>query len=212
MWVWLMKTDWSVLLWCRQLSLRKQKDENNHHENKTKQNSIKKDEAYQQNSRWVNLHWTLQSRSHIQHSTYKQLHTGLWRWLLLRLTKRCKLSTKSFLFRTIYPHPGFQTSQSMILKGNFPLNVEGNCFWFPSLSDWSRKLSPLSQPITSEKKNQDLVARIFPRFRQFARFYFEFSLAHKSISFLLIGRYDYSLYFGFVALSKSSLTIIISDM
>ena len=127
------------------------------------------DEGYQQTSGWVNLHWTLQSRSHIQHSTYKQLHTGLWRWILLRLTKRYKLSTKSALFRTIYPYPGFQTSQSIIIKSKFQLSVESNpwliCFCFPLLFDWSRKLRPLFQSITSKNKtNQDLITRVFPRF------------------------------------------------
>ena len=54
---------------------------------------------------------------------------------------------------------------------------------------------------------------VFSRaFREFAGFYFEFSLARKSISFLLISCHDYSLYFGFATLSKSSLTIIMNDM
>ena len=39
-----------------------------------------------------------------------------------------------------------------------------------------------------------LVACVFPRFRQFGCFYFEFSLAVRDIFFLLIGRCDY---FGF---------------
>ena len=70
---------------------------------------------------------------------------------------------------------------------------------------------PLSQPIMSKNKiNRDLVLH----FRQFARFYFEFSLARKSISFLPISCYDHSscFDFGFAALSKSSLTIIMNDM
>ena len=41
------------------------------------------------------------------------------------------------------------------------------------------------------KTNHDLVARVFPRFRQFYCFYFEFSLALK-VFFFLIDRY-----FGF---------------
>ena len=95
-------------------------------------------------------------------------------------------------------------------------SIERICFCFSSLFDWSRKLAPFSQPITSKNKtNQDFVASVFPRFiRQFVRLYFEFSLARTIISFLLIGCYDYSLYFGFgfVTLYKSSLTIIINDM
>ena len=45
-----------------------------------------------------------------------------------------------------------------------------------SLSDWSKKLAPLSQPIRYKTKtNQDLVARAFPRSIQFCRFsYFSF--------------------------------------
>ena len=45
--------------------------------------------------------------------------------------------------------------------------------WFcvNPLCDWSRKLAPLSQPMTCKTKtNHDLVARVFPRFRQFAFF------------------------------------------
>ena len=47
-----------------------------------------------------------------------------------------------------------------------------------SLCDWSRKLAPLSQPIRLKPKtNRDLVTHVFPRFKQFACLYFEFSLA-----------------------------------
>ena len=42
-------------------------------------------------------------------------------------------------------------------------------FCFTFFSDWSRKLAPLSQPIRCTS-----VARVFPRFWQFAGFYFEF--------------------------------------
>ena len=41
-----------------------------------------------------------------------------------------------------------------------------------------------------------MVTRVFPRFRQFASFHFEFSLALKVFSCLLIGGYRYS-GFGF---------------
>lgn len=46
-----------------------------------------------------------------------------------------------------------------------------------SLCDWSKKLVPLSQPITC-KTNLKLVTRIFPRFRQVTCFYSEFSLVN----------------------------------
>ena len=52
-------------------------------------------------------------------------------------------------------------------------------FFFTSLCNWFKKLTPLAQPIRfNTKTNHDLVARVFPRFRLFARFYFKFSLAH----------------------------------
>lgn len=51
-------------------------------------------------------------------------------------------------------------------------------------------------PIRCEIKiNHDLAVRVFPRFTQFGRFYFELSLALKVFPFLLIGSCDY---FGFV--------------
>ena len=66
--------------------------------------------------------------------------------------------------------------------GTFQLSVESNpeLLWFCSslLCDWSTKLQPLSQPIRCKAKtNHDLISCVFPRFKQFARFYFEFSLA-----------------------------------
>ena len=124
------------------VSLKGRKDENN--PRKTKQNNSIKDEGYQQTSIWVNLHWTRQSWSDIQHSTDKQLHTGLWWWrLLLRLTKRCTLSTKSVLFRTIYPHPGIRTSKSIILDGRpcFPALLE-SLLGFTLSSPWLVKVFP----------------------------------------------------------------------
>ena len=79
------------------------------------------------------------------------------------------------------------------------LNLESNPkllqFCFISWCDCSRKLAQLFQPIrTKTKRNRDLVIRVFPRFRQFACFYFEFSLAHGDIFFAMIG---YSGLFGF---------------
>ena len=50
-------------------------------------------------------------------------------------------------------------------------------YFFSLLYDWSCKLAPTSQPIRDRSKtNQDVVTRVFPRFRQFDQFYFEFSL------------------------------------
>ena len=41
-------------------------------------------------------------------------------------------------------------------------------FCFATLCDWFRKLTPISQPIRCKTKiNHDLVARVFPRFKQF---------------------------------------------
>ena len=66
------------------------------------------------------------------------------------------------------------TTQSWPLR-QFQLSVESNLglhrFCFTSLCDWFRKLAPLSRPIRYKTKaNYDLVARVFPRFRQFACF------------------------------------------
>ena len=74
---------------------------------------------------------------------------------------------------------------------NFQLSVENNpgqlWFSFSSLYDWSRKLAPLSQPINFKtKSNRDSVTRVFPRFMQFASFYFDFSLAPRDIFQVLL--------------------------
>ena len=59
-----------------------------------------------------------------------------------------------------------------------------HCFCFTSHFYWCRKLASLPRPIRCKSKtNHDLVARIFPRFRQFGSFYSEFSLALKILSF-----------------------------
>ena len=50
-------------------------------------------------------------------------------------------------------------------------------YFFTSLYDWYRNLAPPSQPIRGKSNiNQDVVTRVFPRFRQFGQFYFELSL------------------------------------
>lgn len=59
------------------------------------------------------------------------------------------------------------------IEGFSILSVVGNpgphWFCFTSLCDWSRKLAPLFQPIRCKTEtNHDLVACVFPRFRQFA--------------------------------------------
>ena len=55
-----------------------------------------------------------------------------------------------------------------------------------------KKVTQLSQPIRCKSKtNHDLVARVFPRFRQFGYFYFEFSLALKVV--FLSYNYNWSL-------------------
>ena len=41
---------------------------------------------------------------------------------------------------------------------------------------WTKKLISLSRPVSFKTKtNRDLVAPVFPRFKQFVCFYFEFS-------------------------------------
>ena len=61
---------------------------------------------------------------------------------------------------------------------HFRLGVESDqrllWLYFTFLCDWSGKLAPLSQPIRcNPKTNKSLVTRVFPRFKQFACFYFE---------------------------------------
>ena len=94
------------------------------------------------------------------------------------------------------------------LYSNFELSVESNSellwFCFLSFSDWFVRLQPLPQPIRFKTKtNRDMVTRVFPRFRQFASFHFEFSLALKVFSCLLIGGCRYS-GFGFTTLNSNT--------
>ena len=75
----------------------------------------------------------------------------------------------------------------------------------PSICDWARNLAPLYQPIICKiETNHDLVARVFPRFREFGCFHFEFSLA-------LQGILIFSDYFGcgFTPHSRKTLFTII---
>ena len=78
-------------------------------------------------------------------------------------------------------------------------------FCFSSLCNWSRKLAPTSQPIRCKTKikHDDLVTRVFPRFKQFGCFHFEFSMAPCDISFLLIGCCDNS-GFGFTPFNRKA--------
>ena len=78
-------------------------------------------------------------------------------------------------------------------------------FRFSSLCNWSRKLAPTSQPIRCKTKikHDDLVTRVFPRFKQFGCFHFEFSMAPCDISFLLIGCCDNS-GFGFTPFNRKA--------
>lgn len=65
-------------------------------------------------------------------------------------------------------------------------NIQGLFFFcFTSSRDWSRNLAPFSQLIIFKTEtNRELVTLVFPHFRQFARFYFELSLAALDISLL----------------------------
>ena len=64
--------------------------------------------------------------------------------------------------------------------------------YLTSLCDWSRKLALPSQPIKLKTETKrSLVTRVFPRFRQFAWFFFfDFSLALNDIFPALIGCCD----------------------
>ena len=84
---------------------------------------------------------------------------------------------------------------------NEQLSVESNpgfLSFFTSLCDWSRLLAPLSKPIRF-KANHDLVARIFPRLRQF--------VCLRVFSFLLIGLW-YHFSFGFATLLRKALYLV----
>ena len=58
-------------------------------------------------------------------------------------------------------------------RGGLFCKYETDCLAFASsLCDWSRKLAPTSQTIRWKNYNtHDLVTRVFPRFRLFARFW-----------------------------------------
>ena len=67
---------------------------------------------------------------------------------------------------------------SVCRYSRFQLSADNNWFRFISHCDWSRNHAPLCQPIRYKTKtDHDFVAHIFPCFRQFVWFYFEFSFA-----------------------------------
>lgn len=68
-----------------------------------------------------------------------------------------------------------------------------------------KKLAPSSQPTKfKSKENRDAMTRVFTRTNQLAYFYFDFSLALCTSSFVLIGHCDY-FDFGFTSLSRQAL-------
>lgn len=86
--------------------------------------------------------------------------------------------------------------------------------WFALLRSVTgqKKLAPISQPIRCKTNtNLDLVAHVFPRFRQFTWFYFRFLLALTGLfdsywllqvfPFLMIGRCDYFVFFFLTVLN-----------
>lgn len=111
-----------------------------------------------------------------------------------------ELSSYSVFFCLCFVFPHYRT-----ISIDFDCNLGLVWYCVAPHCDWSRKLAPLSQPIRCKTKtNQELVARVFSRVRKFRCFSFEFSLAFKSISFLLIGRFDY-FGFGFGTLIRKAL-------
>ena len=72
--------------------------------------------------------------------------------------------------------PWIQKVTVCVIRRKLPHSVSIGAV-FKWVCDWTRKFAPLSQPI-----RYNLVARVFPRFRQFSCFYSEFSLALNGIS------------------------------
>ena len=72
----------------------------------------------------------------------------------------------------------FTIVRHIACRYSLPTNKSLKLEWVLLYRDWSRKHALLSQPITCKTiTDHNLVARVFPRFRRFACFYFEFSLA-----------------------------------
>ena len=97
--------------------------------------------------------------------------------------------SKGFLYKVVINRKQQTSSNSCsLVQSNFSIEYRSSlklhCFCFTSHCYWCRKLASLPRPIRCKSKtNHDLVARIFPRFRQFGSFYSEFSLALKILSF-----------------------------
>ena len=97
--------------------------------------------------------------------------------------------SKGFLYKVVINGKQQTSSNSCsLVYSNFSIEYRSSlklhCFCFTSHCYWCRKLASLPRPIRCKSKtNHDLVARIFPRFRQFGSFYSEFSLALKILSF-----------------------------
>ena len=87
-----------------------------------------------------------------------------------------------------------------------------NGFCFNSLFDWSRKLAPFSQPIRCKANTKcELVACVFPRFRQFACFNSELSLGlFRVLSFSFDWLLSLILVWFYYTQSKSALLRITS--
>ena len=116
------------------------------------------------------------------------------------------LSQDVHLLRTLSPNPHPLSSEIKLSsvnslegreRGGFSFCEETIIIGFFSyfLCDWARKFARLSQPIRCKTKaNDGLIARVFPRFKQFGCFYYKFSSALKGFPILLNGL---SSYFGF---------------
>ena len=92
----------------------------------------------------------------------------------------------------------------------FQCHFSGIAWVLPRSALWSvQKTRTTSPPIRCKTKtNHDLVAHVFPRFRQFCWFYFEFSLALRDIFLYLIGR-CYYFCFGLTALDSHVLKMLL---
>lgn len=78
-------------------------------------------------------------------------------------------------------------------------------YYLTSLWDWftEKTRASFSTNQIQTKTNCDLVARVFPRFTQFADFYFEFSLANVDIDLHCDWPYD-NFGFGFTTINRKA--------
>ena len=122
-----------------------------------------------------------------------QLSIYIWLWLTDR--KHFDLSLPKIFFGGI---------TRTAIWSNFELSVKSypRFYWFcfSSLCDWSRKLTPLSQPIKCKTKTNhdqerflschDLVTRVFPRFWQFfltsSSHWFSKGSSHGTVMIILV--------------------------